>query len=62
MTGRRAPRLRADERLAPRITRLGRFRRIDPLRSRPFPRLSAVLGTSAWALLLVQSFRRSRKV
>jgi hypothetical protein len=57
----RAPRLGSDQRLAPRITRLGRFRRIDPLRSRPLPRLPAILAGAAWALLLEESFRRARK-
>ncbi|MGH8904987.1 MAG: hypothetical protein ACRD0K_00320 [Egibacteraceae bacterium] len=55
----RAPRLRADERIAPYITRLGRFRRIDPAKSRPLPKFSQVLGALAWAALLGGSFRRA---
>jgi hypothetical protein len=57
---RRAPRLRSDERLAGQITRLGRFRRIDPSRGRPLPPLRSILAVAAWAALLLQSFRRAR--
>jgi hypothetical protein len=56
---RRAPRLPPSERLAPYITRRGRFRAIDPAVGRPLPPLSHVLGTMAWAGLLFVAFRRS---
>ena len=56
---RRAPRLGPGELLATRITRLGRFRRIDPRRTKPLPRLSALIAVGAWAVLLEESFRRS---
>jgi hypothetical protein len=57
---RRAPRLTPQERLAPHITRRGRFRRIDPSKGRPLPALSHILATLGWAALLVVSFRRAR--
>ncbi len=59
--GRRAPRLGPDERIASRITRVGRFRAIDPRRGRPLPTLSKVLAFVGWAVLLEESFRRSRR-
>jgi len=55
----RAPRLRPDERIAPYITRRGRFRRMDPRRTRSLPRLARVLGVLGWAVLLAESFRRA---
>lgn len=55
----RAPRLRPDERIAPYITRRGRFRRIDPARPGSLPRPSQALGVLAWAALLGESFRRA---
>jgi hypothetical protein len=55
----RAPRLRPDERIAPYVTRLGRFRRVDPRRSRSLPSLAQVLGVLGWAVLLGESFRRA---
>ncbi len=58
---RRAPRLRSDELLAGRITRLGRFRSIDPRQGRPLPSFSKLLGVLGWAVLLGESFRRSVK-
>jgi hypothetical protein len=58
---RRAPRLRPDERIASRITRLGRFRRIDPRRGRPLPSLSAVIGVALWGVLVEEAFRRARR-
>lgn len=59
--GRRAPRLGPDELLAPHITRLGRFRRIDPTKPAKLPAVSRVLGVVAWALLLEESVRRARR-
>ncbi len=55
------PRLSPDERIASRITRVGRFRAIDPRRGRPLPTLSKVLAFIGWAVLLEESFRRSRR-
>lgn len=55
----RAPRLRPDERIAPHITRVGRFRRVDPLRARSLPSLAEALGVLGWAVLLGASFRRA---
>lgn len=54
----RAPRLRPDQRLADSITRVGRFRRIDPKRGRDLPRLVHVFGVVGWAALMGESFRR----
>jgi hypothetical protein len=59
-SARRAPRLSHAERIAPYLTRLGRFRRIDPSRPRPLPRFARVLGTVGWAVLLEESLRRAR--
>jgi hypothetical protein len=56
---RRAPRLRPEERIAPYITRVGRFRRVDPGRARPLPRPAQILGVLGWAVLLGDSFRRA---
>ncbi|MGH8903989.1 MAG: hypothetical protein ACRDYA_20505 [Egibacteraceae bacterium] len=55
----RAPRLRPDERIAPHITRVGRFRRVDPLQARSLPSFAKVLGVLGWAVLLGESFRRA---
>ncbi|MGH8887055.1 MAG: hypothetical protein ACRDYX_18165 [Egibacteraceae bacterium] len=57
--GPRAPRLRPDERIAPYVTRLGRFRRVDPRRTRSLPSLAQVMGVLGWAVLLGESFRRA---
>ena len=57
---RRAPRLGPHERLAPYVTRVGRFRRVDPLRAPPLPKPSRVIAVMGWALLLVESMRRAR--
>jgi hypothetical protein len=57
----RAPRLRPDERIAPYLTRRGRFRRIDPTITRPLPKLSKVLGVVGWAALLGETLRRARR-
>lgn len=56
---RRAPRLGGDERLAGRITRVGRFAKLDPGRGRPLPGPAKVLGALAWAVLVEESFRRA---
>lgn len=55
----RAPRLRPDERIAPYITRIGRFRRVDPRRARSLPSLARILGVLGWIVLLGESFRRA---
>jgi len=55
----RAPRLRPDERIAPYITRIGRFRRVDPRQARSLPSLSQILGALGWAVLVGESFRRA---
>ena len=60
MSGRRAPRLAAGDRLAPHLTRVGRFRAIDPSQGRPLPGLGAVLAFVGWAAMLALSFRRAR--
>lgn len=48
-TSRRAPRLGAKDRIAPHLTRRGRFARIDPLEPRPLPTWPQVLGAIGWA-------------
>ena len=58
---RRAPRLSPDELIAPHITRLGRFRKINPTKPRPLPGFSKLLGVVGWAVLVEESFRRARK-
>ena len=57
----RAPRLRADERIAPYITRRGRFRRLNPSRPRPLPRFSQALGVLGWAVMLGVAYRRAMR-
>jgi len=57
---RRAPRLAPDERIAPYVTRRGRFARLDPAVGRPLPAISKVLASVAWAVLLGESYRRAR--
>ena len=57
--GRRAPRLGPDDRIAPHLTRVGRFRRIDPTKGRPLPGLVRLVGVVGWAVLLAESFRRA---
>ena len=47
--GRRAPRLRPDERIAPYITRRGRFVGRDPAKGRPLPGVWKWVGVAAWA-------------
>ena len=65
MTGappvRRAPRLSPDEFIAPHITRLGRFRKRNPLKARDLPSVSKVAGVIGWAVLLEECFRRARR-
>lgn len=56
---RRAPRLRPEQRLAPYMTRHGRFRAINPGRGRPLPKLVKVLATLGWGVLVAESFRRA---
>ena len=46
---RRAPRLRPDERIAPFITRRGRFAARDPAEVRPLPGVWKLAGVVAWA-------------
>jgi hypothetical protein len=58
---RRAPRLGPTDRIAPYMTRGGRFRKIDPLRPRPRPTIPKILGVVGWAVLLGESMRRARK-
>jgi hypothetical protein len=60
-TLRRAPRLGPDELIAPHITRLGRFRSINPTKARKLPGFSKVLGIVGWAVLVEESFRRARR-
>ncbi|CAN5878211.1 hypothetical protein BH23ACT8_BH23ACT8_20330 [soil metagenome] len=59
-SGRRAPRLGHDERIAPYLTRLGRFRRIDPSKPRRPPKVARMLGAIGWAVLVEESLRRAR--
>lgn len=59
MDRRRAPRLDADERIARHVTRVGRFRRIDPAEPRALPRVSRVIAGLAWAVLVGESLRRA---
>ena len=57
---RRAPRLEHDELIASHITRIGRFRKIDPTKPRKLPKFSRVVGAIGWAVLLEESLRRAR--
>ena len=57
----RAPRLAPDEYIAPYITRIGRFRKINPLKARKLPSVVQILGVVGWAALLEESFRRARR-
>lgn len=57
----KAPRLGPDEFIAPHITRVGRFRKINPLKPRVLPSFSKFLGVIGWAVLLEESLRRARK-
>lgn len=57
----RAPRLRPDQRIAGHVTRVGRFRRLDPAKGRRPPTFWALLGRLGWAVLLVESLRRARR-
>ena len=58
---RRAPRLGPDELIAFHITRLGRFRKINPTKAQKLPGFSKFLGFVGWVVLLEESFRRARK-
>jgi hypothetical protein len=58
---RRAPRLAPDERIAPHLTRAGRFRKVDPLRTPERPTLPRMIGVVGWAVLTVEAFRRAWK-
>ncbi len=58
---RRAPRLGPDDRIAPYITRRGRFRKLDPTKAHELPGCAAVLGVVAWAVLLGEVLRRAVK-
>lgn len=64
-TVRRAPRLAPHESIAPHITRVGRFRRVEPTVGRPLPTLMRVLGAVGWAMFLAVSgwrgYRRTRE-
>ena len=57
--GRRAPRLAADERLAGRITRVGRFAKVDPRRGRALPGFAQLLAFTGWMVFMEESFRRA---
>jgi hypothetical protein len=59
---RRAPRLGPDERIAPHLTRGGRFSRVDPLKVPERPTIPRILGVVGWAVLTVESLRRARAV
>ena len=59
---RRAPRLGPDELIADHITRLGRFRKRDPRKSRELPGCARVIGVIAWAAFLAELLRRARRV
>jgi hypothetical protein len=58
---RRAPRLGPDQLIASHITRVGRFRKLDPRKARPLPRFTKFLGVVAWGVFLEESFRRARR-
>jgi len=57
---RRAPRLAPDERIAAHVTRVGRFRRLDPTKGRRLPSRWKQLARIGWGILMVESFRRAR--
>ena len=57
----RAPRLGPQERIAPFMTRRGRFVKVNPLRTRPPIGLARLLGLVGWAALVGESFRRARR-
>lgn len=58
-SGSRAPRLAPEQRIAAHITRVGRFRALDPARPKQPPSLGALLGRAGWALLVGESLRRA---
>lgn len=55
----RAPRLAPDQRIAAHITRVGRFRAVNPARPKRPPTLAALFGRLGWALLVEESLRRA---
>ena len=57
----RAPRLSPAQRIAPHITRVGRFRRLDPAKGTRPPSKWALLGRAGWAVLVEESLRRAWK-
>ncbi len=59
--GQRAPRLDPDDSIARHMTRVGRFRTIDPTKPGDLPHASRVIGVVAWAALLTESLRRARR-
>ena len=59
--GPRAPRWGTDRPLAARITRRGRWRKVDPLRVGRAPTLWEVVGVAAWAGLVVGSVRTASR-
>jgi hypothetical protein len=56
---RRAPRLGPQDRIAPLMTRTGRWRQIDPLRPQPLPGVAKLVATVAWVVLVEESLRRA---
>jgi hypothetical protein len=58
---RRAPRLGPDQLIAAHITRLGRFRKLDPRKARKLPSIAKVAGVVAWGVFLEETFRRARR-
>ena len=56
---RRAPRLTPDQLIAPHITRVGRFRKIDPTKPKPLPGCAKILGVLAWAGFVGEVARRA---
>ena len=59
---RAAPRLGPDELIAPHITRLGRFRTINPTKARPLPRFTQIVAVLGWVALIEETFRRARRL
>lgn len=58
---RRAPRLGPDQLIAEHITRVGRFRRINPAKPAQLPRFSKWLGVLGWAVFVAETVRRGRR-
>ena len=55
----RAPRLSPDQLIAPHITRVGRFRKVDPTTSRPLPGCAKIVGVVVWAAFVAEIVRRA---